>query len=175
MKNFLLFILFMVFQIGAFAQVLNEQELQQKIKQQATAMGEAFLHADYKSFSLFTNPRIVEMMGGSENMIKVLLKTMRDMKSQGMIFSKISFDEPTKIIKAAAELQSTILQHTEIRLNKGRVIATSALIAVSSDKGLHWTFIDTSNKDLATIKKLLPELSYEIVLPEQKPPVKYDE
>lgn len=170
----LLFFLFLpVYSIHA--QLPDEQHLQQKIKLQATAMGEAFLHADYKTFSLFTNPRIVEMMGGSENMIRVLVKTMRDMKSQGMIFSKISFDEPTKIIKAAAGLQSTILQHTEIKLNKGHVLATSALIAVSSDKGQHWTFIDTSNKDLATIKKLLPELSYEIVIPEQKPPVKYDE
>ena len=174
--NKLRLLVFLLLPVGTIrAQLPDEQNLQQKIKQQASAMGEAFLHGDFKSFSMFTNPRIVDMMGGPENMIRVLVKTMRDMKSQGMTFSRISFDEPTRIIKAASGLQSTILQHTEIKLNKGRVIATSALIAVSSDKGQHWTFIDTSNKDLATIKKLLPGLSYEIVIPEQKPPVKYDD
>lgn len=90
-----------------------------------------------------------------------------------MRFSNITFDEPL-IVKSGNELQATIAQHTEIKLSQGRLVSTSTLIAISTDKGSNWTFIDTSNKEMATLRKALPNLSPTITIPPQQPPVRYN-
>ena len=107
-------------------------------------------------------------------MIEVLKRTTNEMKAKGMSFSSITFDEPSKVVKSGKELQATIIQHTEIRLQNGRLVSTSTLIAISKDEGVNWTFIDTSNKDIATMRKALPNLSPSIVIPPQPPPVRYN-
>ena len=137
-------------------------------------MGAAFLANDYNSYAKYTNPKIVKMMGGVKNMKEVLIKTIASLKAQGMSFSNITFDEPSGITKSGNELQSTITQHIEIKLPQGRLVSTSTLIAISTDNGINWTFIDTSNKDIATLRKALPNLSSSIVIPPQQQPVRYN-
>lgn len=163
------------FQICIFAQkkILDETEIRQNLKMQAGKMGAAFTASDYKTFENYTYPPLLNSMGGKTKMVEVLNKTVADMKSKGMSFSKITVDEPTKIIQVGKELQSTITQHTEIKLSQGRVVAESTLIAISIDNGLNWKFIDTSNKNIATLRKAMPNLSSAIDIPAPKPPVRY--
>jgi len=47
---------------------------------------------------------------------------------------------------------------------------TSTLLAFSSDNGRTWTFMDTSNKDMATIRKMLPEVNPSLTLPPPQAP-----
>jgi hypothetical protein len=145
----------------------------QNLKQQAIRMGTAFTGADYKTFANYTYPLILRSMGGASKMIEVLNRTTQDMKAKGIIFSQVSFDDPSKIVKSGTELQATISQHTEIKLPQGRMVNTSTLIAVSADNGINWTFIDTSNKDMATLRRALPNLSPSINIPPAQPPVQY--
>lgn len=137
-------------------------------------MGTAFVNSDYKTFANYTYPLVLKSMGGASKMAGVLIKTTNNMRAQGMNFSNITFGEPSKIIKSDKELQATIAQHTEIKLSQGRIVITSTLIAVSTDNGINWTFIDTSNKDMATLRKVLPNLSPAVTIPPQSPPVHYD-
>lgn len=83
-----------------------------------------------------------------------------------MAIKTISFGTPSKIVKSAKELQATIPQHTEIN--------TSTLIAISTDNGNNWTFLDTLNRDITTIRKLLPNLNPSITIPPQRPPLRYN-
>jgi hypothetical protein len=46
------------------------------------------------------------------------------------------------------------------------------MIAVSSDEGANWKFIDASGKDYGELKKLLPTIADDLKLPPDKPPVK---
>ena len=156
------------------AQTIDQNKLSTALMQQATKMGSAFVSGDYKTFAKYTYPLVLKSMGGATRMADVLTKTTNDMKLQGMSFSNITFDAPSKIVKSGKELQATIAQHTEIKLSQGRLISTSTLIAVSSDNGINWTFIDTSNKDMATLRKALPNLSPAINIPPQQPPVRYN-
>ena len=143
------------------------------IRNQANKMGQAFINGDYKIFSHFTNPDIVKMMGGENRMAQTLAKIASDMNLKGMMFKSITLGDVSKIVKSGNELQCTMSQHTEIKLPSGRAISTSTLIAISTDGGSNWTFVDTSNKDLPTIKRILPHLSNAIVIPPQEPPVQY--
>ena len=106
-------------------------------------------------------------------MATVLANGATNMKTQGMTFNNITFDNPTKIVKSGDELQCTLQQHTTIKLANGRAVATSTLIAISKDGGKNWLFVDTSNKDAAAMRKALPNLSAAIVIPPQQKPVFY--
>jgi len=170
--SFLTFLFCIAFVLITFAQ---SKDATQNMKAQAGKMASAFLKDDYKTFARYTYPLIVKAMGGADKMADVLSKGRAGMKAQGAIISNITFDEPSKIIKAGKELQATIPQHTEIKLTQGRLLNTSTLIAISEDNGANWTFIDTSNKDRQTLNKVLPNLSPSIVIPPAQPPVKYDD
>lgn len=172
MKSSIISLLFtaMLF-ISSYGQV---KEASQNLKQQASKMGAAFVSGDYTTFANYTYPLILKSMGGASKMVEVLNRTTNEMKAQGMSFSNITFDEPSKIVKSGKELQATIAQHTEIRLSQGRLVSTSTLLAMSTDNGINWTFIDTSNKDMATLRKALPNLSPSIAVPPQQPPVRYN-
>jgi hypothetical protein len=160
-----------VFFFQSYGQV---KDANANLKQQSSKMGAAFVAGDYKIFANYTYPLILKSMGGAARMIEVLNRTTNDMKAKGISFSNITFDEPSKIVKGSKELQATIAQHTEIKLPQGRLVSTSTLIAVSTDNGVNWTFIDTSNKDMATLRKALPNLSPAITVPPQQPPVRYN-
>jgi hypothetical protein len=145
----------------------------QNLKIQAVKMASAFMNGNYQVFTNYTCPLVVKSMGGEAKMADVLKKTASNMKMHGMIVSKITFDEPSTIIKSGNEFQSTLAQRTEIKLARGRIVTTSTLIAISNDNGKDWTFIDTSNKDMATLRKALPNLSPSIVIAPTQAPVRY--
>jgi hypothetical protein len=144
-----------------------------RVKDQAAKMGQSLLIGDYKTFANYNNSRMLKLMGGEEKMTAALVKSIGDMKIKGIYIKSITFDEPSKIVKSGKELQSTIAQHTEVSTTQGRAVSTSTLIALSEDNGKTWTFLDTLNKDMATLKKIIPGLSSVIIIPASKPPVIY--
>ncbi len=149
------------------------KEASQNLKQQANKMAQAFIIGDYKTFVSYTYKPMVQGTGGAAKMEQSLAKVVNDMKLKGMSFNAITFDEPSKIIKSGKELQATIAQHTDIKVPDGRAVSTSTLIAISTDNGVNWTFIDTSNKNIEALRKAMPNLSPSITIPPPQPPVRY--
>ena len=144
------------------------------VKEQAAAMGQALIQGQYKTFVHYIYPGLVKMVGGEDKMADQMTTIVGGMKGKGMVFLSVKFDEPSAIVHSGTELECTVTQHTEIKVPDGRAVATSTLIGISTDKGVHWGFVDTSNKDMATIKRLLPELSPGIVIPPPVAPVHYN-
>ena len=160
---------------GQFIPIVDSPSTANFVRQQANSMGNAFIKGDYETFEKYTNPAIVNAMGGKSRMTAVLVNSANDMKAKGMVISGITVDSPSKIVKSRSELQCTLKQHTTIKLNNGTVIATSTLIAISLDGGKNWSFVDTSNKDASTMRKMLPNLSTAIIIPPEQQPVYYKE
>jgi hypothetical protein len=173
MKSLLLTLLF---GITLFTQSYGQvRDATLNIKHQAHKMGQGFVSGDYATFSKYTYPKLLAAMGGANKIASVLTKVTSDMKSKGMTFNSITFSEASKIIKNGKELQATIAQYTNIKVPKGRAVSTSTLIGISTDNGINWTFIDTSSRDLAALRKAVPNLSSAITIPPQQPPVYYIE
>jgi hypothetical protein len=164
------FLLLLTIVSGVAAQVKGAGA---NLKVQVNRMADALMKGDYKTFTVYTHPAIISAAGGASRMTSLLTKAIDDMKAGGMSFSRITFDEPGQLVKSGQEWQTTIAQHTELKLPSGRAVSTSTLIAISADDGKDWTFVDTSNKDIAVVRKLLPHLSPDIVIPPQQPPVRY--
>jgi len=157
----------------SYSQIRPSNDRTRLLQREADLMGQAFLKGDYKIFTSYVYPAIVSATGGQSRLETTLLNTTSKMRAQGMTFDKIVFDNPTKMVKSGNELQCTLQQHTTIKLSKGSVIATSTLIAISKDGGKNWRFVDTSNKDVTTIRKVLTNLSTAIIIPPQQKPAFY--
>ena len=142
------------------------------VKEQATKMGQALVKGDYATFIHYTYPGLVKMAGGADQLTAQLGQLMKEMRTRGMLFKGISVGGVSKIVANAGVLQCTVPQYTEIQMQGEKMKATSTLIGVSEDGGRSWTFIDTSTHDKATIRKLMPGLSGEIVIPPAQPPVR---
>ncbi len=127
---------------------------------------------DYKVCVHYAYPEIIKLIGGENKMVAALAKITDDMKLKDMVFNSITFGEVSKIVKNGNELRCTVPQQIEIKLPGGRVVRTATLIAISTDGGNDWTFVDTSNKEISMIRKLLPHLSSAILIPAQQAPVK---
>lgn len=145
------------------------------IKEQAEEMVQWLLKKDFRSFCKYTYPKIIEMMGGQQKMVEFLEKSSKEMKSEGVEFLNITIGNPSDVIIVGNELQCTVPQTLEVKVPNGRVISQSTLIAISKDNGKQWYFVDTSGKDIQTMKKTLPNLSAELIIPEKSQPKFYPE
>jgi len=140
------------------------------LKKSADNMAKLFIEKDYTHYVKYINPKIVANTGGNDKMIVVLKQSMDDMKSKGVTIKNLSIGSLSPIVVAKSGLQSVVQELLTLKMNEGRVEATSYLIALSTDKGKTWTFIDTSGKPLAEMQKMFPLLSNELVIPEKQQP-----
>jgi hypothetical protein len=145
------------------------------LKAQASRMANGLISGDYGTFIHYLHPKVIEVSGGVAALKQTLVEMSRQLSTAGLSFQEVSLDSASAFIKKGAQLQATIRQHTTIKLQQGRSVATSTLIGMSVDNGLHWRFVDTNYKTMADMQKLLPNLSSELVIPQQRAPVHYDQ
>jgi len=106
-------------------------------------------------------------------MIEVLENGSKEMESDGTRFLNVTFGEPSRIIVIKNQLQCTLPRTIEMKVPDGRLVVKSTLIAISTDKGKGWYFVDASGKDIQTLRKTLPNLSEELSIPENQEPTFY--
>jgi hypothetical protein len=61
----------------------------------------------------------------------------------------------------------------EVTSKDSRIVSNTTMIAISSDHGNNWTFIDASNKSLEELRKALPNISKDLIIPPHQRPVRY--
>ena len=143
----------------SFAQTENEN-----LNLQLAEMKKFFLAEDYDNFADYTYPKIIEMMGGKSNMLNATKQGMNKMKNDGFTFTDLTFKNPSEFLAKDGELQCSLTQQIIMQTPRGKIESEYTLIALSSDNGLNWTFIDTSGKDKETMMKYFPNLHDEIII-----------
>jgi hypothetical protein len=156
----LLISIFILFSINSHSQ--NRQE---NLIYQAKQMANYFKSEDYKSYVKFVSPELIKMVGGAEKMIILIEQQMSSIKNNQMQLEDIILGKPTSIINHSSQLQSSIPQSMIITTSESRITSKYNLIAISNDEGKNWTFLDTSGKDIQTMRKKFPNLSPDILLP----------
>lgn len=141
-------------------------------KAEATKMGKALVAKDYISFLKTTPPLALQHTeGGKEAMLKELKTQIDEMAKNGTYILRAWPGEPSNLIDTAKELQCTIPQYMELKVEGGKVTSETTLIGMSPDKGKTWYFIDVAGKPLNEFRELFPTLSSKLVLPPAKEPV----
>lgn len=164
MKKNLILLFCLGWTTGAFAQQPDPRE----IVSQARNMADMLLQKNFVAYGDYLYPGIVAMAGSKEKLIEATKNAMEQMQQNGVSITKISFGTPEKILVVGSEWQTTIPQVFEMAHEGKAIVSEYSLIAISNDAGKHWYFIDTSGKDLATLRQSLPNLSTELVVPERK-------
>jgi lysophospholipase L1-like esterase len=154
----------------------DEKQEDAVVKEKAQEVLQLLLKGDYKKFTSLTYPAVVKEMGGPEKMADALAAQMKRMKDQGYEVRALKAADPTTSATADDERYVVVPYSLEIKAPNGMMTAQSYLLAVSSDKGKTWTFVDGAGLiDVETQKKLLPNMPRGLRLPRPGKPVLAEE
>ena len=158
-------ILAVVISVSAYAQQYNTV-----IKTQAMEMAKALLKKDYTSFSKYMHPGVAAYAGGRNKLIQQMDSVNAIASKFGAEIKRVLIGNPGEVVKYNNELQALLPQTTEMKTGFGSLALETTLVAISQDGGKNWFFVDTSVFNVRDLKKSLPNLSPELVIPPAKSP-----
>jgi len=138
-------------------------------------MVRSFVKKDFTTFAKYLHPSVIKIAGGKDKIIQRMYTANKVAKQFGAEIRHILIGNPSKVVIYNKELQSTLPETTEMKTGFGNFRIETTLIAISTDNGKHWYFIDTSLFNLNELKESLPNISPELVIPPVKPPVPVQE
>ena len=139
-------------------------------EKQAQDMGSAFVAGDLDRLADKTHPRVVEMIGGREKFRKAIEDGFADMKAKGQEFHSLTVGKPEKLVRSNFSLFAIIPQRLVFKTPQGKLWHEGCLIAVSSDEGRTWTFVDGAGAAKGNIEIVLPDFPKDLQIPKFKKP-----
>ena len=153
----------------AFSLFTDAQNTQKAIKEKATEVASASVNSEWETVTKYTYPKIIELMGGKEQMISVMVNAMEEQQVK-IISAEIG--EPGKIYSSGEDNLFCLVPETiVIEIPNGKIKTDSYLLAVSENSGSRWYFIDTAQLNMDNVQEMLPNYNMELVIPAKKPPV----
>lgn len=146
------------------------QPVSSVIKAQAMDMGKALIRNDITTFQKYMHPVLIKKAGGAEKMKQMADSMFVLFKQFGGSVSKIIYGNPSEVIRFKDQLQATIPQTTSVTTSMADLEMESTLIAISGDNGKNWYFLDTSMYQVADLRKDIPEISPDLMIPAPKQP-----
>lgn len=141
-----------------------------RIRVQAMEMANSLIKNDFNGFVKFMHPNIIEFAGGKERMKLKMDSAQVKMQQFGVQFKKYLIGTPGGIVTYKNQLQSVLPVSTVMKTPMGDLSVETAMIVISGDGGKNWWFIDTNVYRADKLKKILPDLSPQLVLPAPKMP-----
>jgi hypothetical protein len=143
---------------------LQAQTDNKNLNEQLETMRSAFMDKDYSVLAEYTYPKVVEMMGGKENMIEATSSTMAQMEAQGFVFEKLSFKDASDFLEHNGDLQCALRQVLVMDTPNGKVQSETTLLAISKDDGENWVFLDSSGMPKASLQSFYENLHPDMVI-----------
>ncbi len=143
----------------------------ERIRQAAKENSTAFTTANYDRLVDLTYPKVVELLGGREKMIELLRRGAEDMKSHGSAILGADIAEPKEVITAGDKRFAIVPMIVHIKVPQGTVRTNGFLLAVSTDQGKAWTFIDGAGLTREKLTQVFPDFPSEVSLPAPERPV----
>lgn len=165
MKLALKIALLFIFPVTAFAQDPAV------VKRQADVVGKALLNSDFKTVIAHTYPKAVTIGGGKEKMLQMMTAGINQMKAQGFAFEKVTIGQPGKFYKAGTEIHCLVPEQLIMKTARGRMAASSSLLAISSDGGKNWSFLDMNQRTVSAVKQIFPDFNSNLIIPKPMAPV----
>jgi hypothetical protein len=139
---------------------------------QAKEMNDAFARKDYGRFADLTYPKVIEMVGGREQMLKGITQQLNEMEAEGVIILSSTTGSPTQFVHDSGSIYAVLPTTLKAKAKDGIFQSDGSMIGISPDGGTNWTFIDASGKDHGELKTLLGNVVDRLNLPPDKRPVK---
>ena len=136
---------------------------------QTKQLEDAFSRKDYAKVIDLTYPKMVEYAGGREKMLAETTNEIQSMEMEGVHILSSTYAPPTQFVSDSTGIYAVIPVVSKVKATDGIFQTEGSLIAVSTDGGQNWTFLDASGKDQTELKKVLPNLERFNLPPEKKP------
>ena len=138
---------------------------------QTKQLEDAFSRKDYAKVIDLTYPKMVEYAGGREKMLAETTSEVQSMEAEGVQILSSTYASPSQFVSDSTGIYAVIPVVSKVKATDGIFQTEGSLIAISTDGGQNWTFVDASGKDHTELKKVLPNLD-RFKLPPDKAPVK---
>jgi hypothetical protein len=137
----------------------------------AKELEDALSHKDYAKVVDLTYPKLIEYAGGREKLLAAMTKELKTMEGEGVEIVSTTASPPSQFVHDASGIYAVVPMTSKFKAQDGMFQVEGSLIAISTDGGQNWTFVDATGKDQTELKKILPNLD-KLKLPPEKEPVK---
>ena len=153
---------------------LSAQDFSEAIRTAAEATMQATVDGDYEKLASYTYPPLLEFLdevaGPDKTAVEFLRETMEGMKAGGASIEYGTVGDPTPHVVAGDELHAIIPSELSMNMMEMQIKVESYMIAVSSDEGVTWTFVNSSDNLDMFLPMLFPNWNDALKLPEKKEP-----
>ena len=152
---------------------VSEAAQAQRVKAQAQELADSMLRDDFEKVIDFTYPKLVSLLGGREAAIAAMKQESSEMLSDNMQLVSNTVGEPRDFVQVEGERYAIVPNTMQIRIPEGMLVGEAFMIAVSTDGGRNWTFVDSGggNANPKLLRDLFPTAADRLRIPETKPPV----
>jgi hypothetical protein len=141
------------------------------IKAEAENSSRAFTNGDMGKVLDLTYPKLIEIGGGREKVLAALEGQLKELRELGMKIIAHTVGEPEPSVRAGAKLVAIVPTVLKMESRESIFEQKSFWLAVSTDEGKNWRFLDGSSLDANALKLLLPEAVDKIKLPKVGQPL----
>lgn len=130
------------------------------LKKQASELYAAFDKNDFDKFVELTYPKVIEKVGGRENLIS-MMKNISDQNPKIFQSFSSSVDNPSQLVEIDNQLFGVVpikLEGTTYKNNK--IVTLGSVIGISTDNGKTWKFVNGSK-----FKELFPNAADKVQIP----------
>lgn len=133
------------------------------LKKQANELYAAFDKNDFDKFVEQTHPKVIEKVGGRENLVLMMKKVAEQNPKIFETFST-SVGNPQSLVEAEGLLFGVVPQKIEgITHEKHKIVQKACVVGVSNDQGKTWKFVSGEKFD-----ELFPTLKGKLQIIPQK-------
>jgi len=154
-----------------FLSVLGAQEDLSQAKKLAEESAQALISGNYGRVADLTYPKVVELMGGREKVVKEMEKGEREMKAERVEFVSATDFIASKLVKTKTQKFAVLSYKLKMKVPGGYLLRDSFMLGVASANSDDWKFLDGAGLDTAKMKFLFPDMADKITLPTLKPPI----
>jgi hypothetical protein len=150
----------------------GDAEMKAAAKAQANDCAQAYFRQDYDAFAAKMYPKLLEMSGGKENLIRTLQDGRKQMLAEGGDIRSATIGDVTQLKESHSQEFAIVPETLEISMREGTLTAESYMLGISDDGGKTWTFLDGAGvqKMGDSIRTILPNFPADLALPAPKQP-----
>lgn len=163
----------LVFCFFFFPQI-NAQDYDAKVLEDLKSYHVSLISKNFDQAVDFTYFNIVSSAGGRASMLDILKEERQNLKSQGIVVTDYLAQEVLQTIEHEEEIHCIVTQEVTLKIGSDRFRGKEYVLAISSDKGLSWTFVELKSQDLESLKHFVPFYSEEMTIPQSEDFIKFD-
>ncbi len=151
-----------VYANGAFAQH------DVAIAKGAAKYSKALTKAQWEKVLDLTYPEIITRNGGRQAMINKSKAFEAEMLQRGFELKKAELSEPLAVYISGKFLMCAVPMRLTFSGPLGKLYSESSLLAVSSDEGKTWTYIDMAQVQINQLAEIFPEINPRLSIPPKR-------